>query len=164
MNAGPNVLRFVPPLIISHDGIKRAVAIASRNLAGVVEPEAAMPILRPAQDGDRCETILELAVSQIRREPDAARTRGSRRAPPWRTGGGGEPGDPAAAPLVPLTETLVEIRSLAIAQEQQGKGVGGQIVLTLVEMAASAAIQGRADAARELLHQQVRTGKSLLEH
>jgi len=27
INAGPNVLRFVPPLIISHDEIKRAVAI-----------------------------------------------------------------------------------------------------------------------------------------
>ncbi len=37
--------------------------------------------------------------------------------------------------LVPLTETLVEIRSLAIADGQQGKGVGGQIVLALVQMA-----------------------------
>ena len=37
--------------------------------------------------------------------------------------------------LVPLTDTLVEIRSLAIARGQQGKGVGGQIVLALVEKA-----------------------------
>ena len=37
--------------------------------------------------------------------------------------------------LVPLTDTLVEIRSLAIAQGQHGKGVGGQIVLALIEMA-----------------------------
>ena len=32
INAGPNVLRFVPPLIISHDEIKRAVAIIGEIL------------------------------------------------------------------------------------------------------------------------------------
>lgn len=37
--------------------------------------------------------------------------------------------------LVPLTDTLVEIRSLAIAEGQQGKGVGSKLVLALVEMA-----------------------------
>ena len=37
--------------------------------------------------------------------------------------------------LVPLTATLVEIRSLAIHENQQGKGLGGHIVLQLVQMA-----------------------------
>jgi len=37
--------------------------------------------------------------------------------------------------LVPLTATLVEIRSLAIHESQQGKGLGGHIVLQLVQMA-----------------------------
>ncbi|RIK48099.1 MAG: hypothetical protein DCC57_13690 [Chloroflexi bacterium] len=37
--------------------------------------------------------------------------------------------------LVPLTETLVEIRSLAVHEDYQGQGVGGQLVLALVEIA-----------------------------
>jgi amino-acid N-acetyltransferase len=37
--------------------------------------------------------------------------------------------------LVTLTHELVEIRSLAIHESQQGKGVGGQLVLRLVAMA-----------------------------
>ncbi|MEM7127114.1 MAG: GNAT family N-acetyltransferase [Chloroflexota bacterium] len=37
--------------------------------------------------------------------------------------------------LVALTEELVEIRSLAVAEGQQGKRIGAQIVLQLVEMA-----------------------------
>lgn len=37
--------------------------------------------------------------------------------------------------LVPLTETLVEVRSLAIHESQHGKGIGSQIVLELIEMA-----------------------------
>jgi amino-acid N-acetyltransferase len=37
--------------------------------------------------------------------------------------------------LVPLTEELVEVRSLAIAEGQQGKGLGQSIVLALVELA-----------------------------
>lgn len=37
--------------------------------------------------------------------------------------------------LVPLTDTLVEIRSLAVHESQQGKGLGAEIVLALVEMA-----------------------------
>ena len=35
--------------------------------------------------------------------------------------------------LVPLTNTLVEVRSLAIHESQQGRGVGGELVLRLVE-------------------------------
>jgi amino-acid N-acetyltransferase len=37
--------------------------------------------------------------------------------------------------LVALTDTLVEIRSLAIHEEYQGRGIGGMLVLALVEMA-----------------------------
>jgi amino-acid N-acetyltransferase len=37
--------------------------------------------------------------------------------------------------LVPLTETLAEIRSLAIHESQHGKGIGSQIVEALVDMA-----------------------------
>ena len=56
---------------------------------------------------------------------------------------GGEAADDGDSPrtvigcgsLVPLTEELVEVRSLAIADGQQGKGLGKEIVLALVEMA-----------------------------
>lgn len=41
----------------------------------------------------------------------------------------------ACGALVPLTDTLVEIRSLAVDSSQHGKGVGSQLVLQLVEMA-----------------------------
>jgi amino-acid N-acetyltransferase len=37
--------------------------------------------------------------------------------------------------LVPLTNKLAEVRSLAIHESQQGKGLGGEIVLKLVESA-----------------------------
>ncbi len=37
--------------------------------------------------------------------------------------------------LVPLTEELVEVRSLAIADGQQGEGVGREITLALVQIA-----------------------------
>lgn len=52
-----------------------------------------------------------------------------------------DPDDPAAPPvvgcgaLVPLTDTLVELRSLAVDESQHGRGVGSQLVLTLVELA-----------------------------
>jgi len=36
---------------------------------------------------------------------------------------------------VPLTETLAEVRSLAVHDSQQGKGLGGYLVLELVQMA-----------------------------
>ena len=37
--------------------------------------------------------------------------------------------------LVPLNETLAEVRSLAVHASQQGKGLGGHIVLELLQMA-----------------------------
>ena len=39
------------------------------------------------------------------------------------------------AALVPLTDTLAEVRSLAVHESQQGKGLGGYLVLELVQMA-----------------------------
>lgn len=41
----------------------------------------------------------------------------------------------ACGALVPLTDTLVELRSLAVHSSQQGKGLGGHMVLHLVQLA-----------------------------
>ena len=41
----------------------------------------------------------------------------------------------ACGALVPLTNTLAEVRSLAVHESQQGKGLGGYVVLELVQMA-----------------------------
>ncbi|MDQ3248044.1 MAG: GNAT family N-acetyltransferase [Chloroflexota bacterium] len=41
----------------------------------------------------------------------------------------------ACGALVPLTDMLVEIRSLAVHESQHGKGVGSQLVAQLVELA-----------------------------
>jgi amino-acid N-acetyltransferase len=43
--------------------------------------------------------------------------------------------------LVPLTESLAEVRSLAVHESQQGKGLGGFIVLELVQMARTRGFQ-----------------------
>jgi amino-acid N-acetyltransferase len=48
------------------------------------------------------------------------------------------PDDPpllAFGALVPLTDTLVELRSLAVHPSQQGQGLGGHVVNHLVQMA-----------------------------
>jgi amino-acid N-acetyltransferase len=41
----------------------------------------------------------------------------------------------ACGALVPLTSTLAEVRSLAVHESQQGKGLGGYLVLELVQQA-----------------------------
>jgi amino-acid N-acetyltransferase len=41
----------------------------------------------------------------------------------------------ACGALVPLTEILAEVRSLAVHASQQGKGLGGYLVLELVQLA-----------------------------
>ena len=41
----------------------------------------------------------------------------------------------ACGALVPLTETLAEVRSLAVHESQQGRGLGGYLVLELVQLA-----------------------------
>jgi len=49
-----------------------------------------------------------------------------------------EPDDPrvvGCGSLVPLTETLVELRSLAIHESQHGRGLGSRLVLALVDLA-----------------------------
>jgi amino-acid N-acetyltransferase len=47
----------------------------------------------------------------------------------------GEPTIVGCGALVGLSDSLVEIRSLAVHESQQGKGLGGDIVLALVEKA-----------------------------
>ncbi len=47
----------------------------------------------------------------------------------------GEPNVVGCGALVALTDTLVELRSLAVHESQQGKGLGGVIVDALVKMA-----------------------------
>lgn len=47
----------------------------------------------------------------------------------------GEPEVVGCGALVPLNETLAEVRSLAVHESQQGKGLGGEIVNRLVEIA-----------------------------
>jgi amino-acid N-acetyltransferase len=47
----------------------------------------------------------------------------------------GEPRILACGALVPLTDALIELRSLAVHSSQQGKGLGGHMVLHLVQMA-----------------------------
>ncbi|MBK8796730.1 MAG: GNAT family N-acetyltransferase [Anaerolineales bacterium] len=55
----------------------------------------------------------------------------------------------ACGALVPLTNTLAEVRSLAVHESQQGKGLGGHLVLQLVQMApARLSADLRAHAAR----------------
>ena len=50
-------------------------------------------------------------------------------------GGADDPPLLACGALVPLNETLAEVRSLAVHESQQGKGLGGYLVLELVQMA-----------------------------
>jgi amino-acid N-acetyltransferase len=47
----------------------------------------------------------------------------------------GEPQVVGCGALVPLTDTLVEVRSLAVHESQQGKGLGSVLVERLVELA-----------------------------
>ncbi len=47
----------------------------------------------------------------------------------------GEPVVVGCGALVPLNDTLAEIRSLAVHESQQGKGLGGALVNALVQMA-----------------------------
>jgi amino-acid N-acetyltransferase len=51
------------------------------------------------------------------------------------TPGEGAPSLVGCGALVPLTETLAEIRSLAIHESQHGKGLGSLIVQQLIDMA-----------------------------
>jgi len=95
-----------------------------------------MPItLRPAQQED-VETILALVNQYAGEDLMLPRTEASVRGSlaDWLVAveDGAVIG---CGSLVPLTDTLVEIRSLAIAEGQQGKGIGGQIVQALVERA-----------------------------
>ena len=98
-------------------------------------------IIRPAQSED-VEEITELVNRfaqqnlMLPRKADSVR----QTLADWLVAVAYEPGMEelpvvACGALVPLTDTLVEIRSLAVDDSQHGKGVGSQLVLQLVEMA-----------------------------
>ena len=95
--------------------------------------------IRPAHEAD-ISAIMEMVNRFAAQNIMLPRTEGSIRQtlPNWLIAADGAPGGlPVAGfgSLVPLTDTLVEIRSLAIHEEYQGQGIGGQLVTTLVEAA-----------------------------
>ena len=86
-------------------------------ITAMVNQFAAENIMLPRTEESVRQTINDWLVAV---DPDAA------------------PGDPpllAFGALVPLTDTLVELRSLAVHPSQQGKGLGGHVVNHLVQMA-----------------------------
>ena len=98
-------------------------------------------IIRPAEAGD-VTAILALVnrfadqnVMLPRTPESVAHTLGD-----WLVVAESDP-TPASPPilacgaLVALNDSLAEVRSLAVDESQQGKGLGGQIVLDLVQMA-----------------------------
>ncbi len=98
-------------------------------------------IVRPAEPAD-ITPIVDLVSHYAEQNVMLPRTEGSVRATlsDWLVAVEDDPGhsDPpvlAFGALVPLTESLVEIRSLAVHASQQGRGLGGLIVLALVEVA-----------------------------
>lgn len=97
--------------------------------------------IRPALPGD-VPTIMEMVARFADQDIMLPRTEESVRATldDWIVAAETEPapGAPAVVgfgALVALTDTLVEIRSLAVHESQQGKGLGGVIVSALVERA-----------------------------
>ncbi len=104
-----------------------------------------MPIIiRPAQQEDVLP-IMELVNRYASQDIMLPRTEESVRhtLADWLVMAAEEPVEPAAenpqilacGALVPLTETLAEVRSLAVHESQQGKGLGGYLVLELVQLA-----------------------------
>ncbi len=86
-------------------------------ITAMVNQFAAENIMLPRTEESVRQTIHDWLVAV---DPDAA------------------PGDPpllAFGALVPLTDTLVELRSLAVHSSQQGKGLGGHVVNHLVQLA-----------------------------
>lgn len=99
-------------------------------------------VIRPAQEGDVPQILsmvnrfAEQNIMLPRTEDGVRQTIGD-----WIVAahdGEPPPGVPdvvGCGALVPLNETLVEIRSLAVHESQQGKGLGGDLVNVLVAMA-----------------------------
>jgi amino-acid N-acetyltransferase len=107
---------------------------------GGYETEMAI-IIRPAEaeDMDDITTLVNRFAMQNLMLPRTAESVGQTLAD-WLVAVEYEPGAETlpvvgCGALVPLTDTLVEIRSLAIDESQHGKGVGSQLVLQLVALA-----------------------------
>jgi amino-acid N-acetyltransferase len=101
--------------------------------------EAQAITIRPAEEAD-VSAIIDLVNRFAAQNVMLPRTETSIRQtlPDWLVAADGAPrGRPVAGfgSLVPLTDTLVEIRSLAIHEDYQGKRIGGRLVSALVEMA-----------------------------
>lgn len=86
------------------------------HIAALVNRFAAQNLMLPRTEASIAETVQDWVVAYAPDNPQAPPVVG-------------------CGALVPLTETLVELRSLAVDESQHGKGLGSQLVLKLVEMA-----------------------------
>ena len=153
LNAGPDVLRLIPPLIFTPAdadiAVERLAAISDRcwlnkpslrlslpaSLRHFLPVSPSLPYIRRATDADvlaicalvngfadqnlmlyRTPAQVRMALSEFLVAEDHGEVVG-------------------CGYLAYLGPDLVEIRSLAVAASQHGKGVGGRIVNALVEMA-----------------------------
>jgi amino-acid N-acetyltransferase len=98
-------------------------------------------IIRPATPGD-IQPILEMVNRFAEQDIMLPRTEESVRhtLTDWLVAveefpAAGTPAVLGCGALVPLTDTLAEVRSLAVHESQQGKGLGGYVVLELVQLA-----------------------------
>jgi amino-acid N-acetyltransferase len=96
--------------------VRPAVVQDIPAIMAMVNRFAADNLMLPRSEASVAQTLADWLVAE-----DGATDRG--------------PGVAGCGSLVALTETLVEIRSLAIHEEYQGHGIGGMLVLALVEMA-----------------------------
>jgi len=95
--------------------IRPAVADDAERIADLVNRYAARNIMLPRTEASVRATLADWRVA-VEEDPAGEQFVG-------------------CGSLVLLTESLVEIRSLAIAENQQGKGVGSQLVRALVDLA-----------------------------
>ena len=85
-------------------------------IVAMVNRFAAQNVMLPRTEESVRQTLPDWLVAVVTRAPDQETVAG-------------------CGALVPLTDTLVEIRSLAIHEEYQGHGIGGHLVQALVEIA-----------------------------
>lgn len=98
--------------------IRPAQAADVPQILSIVNRFADMNVMLPRTDESVRQTLADWLVAAHEGEP-----------PP------GEPVVVGCGALVALTDTLVELRSLAVHESQQGKGLGGVIVDALVRSA-----------------------------
>ncbi len=98
--------------------IRPAQAADVPQILSIINRFAEMNVMLPRTEDSVRQTIADWLVAAYDEEP-----------PP------GEPVVVGCGALVALTETLVELRSLAVHESQQGKGLGGVLVDALVHAA-----------------------------